>query len=535
MLYKYLLELLKKFMKTATDHMPYPDVPMKQKTNLLLKVRGIISIAAMGALLGCNATGSDAVAPQDAGKDVIHRTDSESTKDATPEADSAQAEDAAYEADGMQAGDAILAADSTQAEDAARETDSVQPEEHCELLIPNSTPGKKVNIVMAFTGLTDQEMTDKARDIARAQFFRSEYDMGKKTDPLYGFMPGQPNAFLTRAGLFEIEPFSSMQDDFHVYFLNKQIPLDIDNAYAQVNQNCPQLQKTTYSLVVLRHSSTPYPNFNAWSLEDIGYAFNHEFGHEFGLYDEYNGDMRKNDLSVAEVADWNSRIPNCDYNHPQAEADYATGNGYCTKWCKGVDPAQYSIYSQQRALFDQCEEKIRANNRQDWDLFCTNNMNFSRVNNFYGYIPLFYDRVPNSWSNAYDSAEACTKALNVLGSSTDQRDLDASIQNLCYQGTLFNSWDLNIGKDCELDTGCYAGCGGFGRTSYQSLKIGAFGDAFRPNVLQIMQGGIFYASCGPDFMNSIYQKANDESSRPSYGQYDIELIRKNILAKIGGN
>jgi hypothetical protein len=94
---------------------------------------------------------------------------------------------------------------------------------------------------------------------------------------------------------------------------------------------------------------------------------------------------------------------------------------------------------------------------------------------------------------------------------------------------------LNIGKDCELDTGCYAGCGGFGRTSYQSLKIGAFGDAFRPNVLQIMQGGIFYASCGPDFMNSIYQKANDESSRPSYGQYDIELIRKNILAKIGGN
>lgn len=392
----------------------------------------------------------------------------------------------------------------------------------CKPLIGNGRLDNKFNFVFAFYGLTQSEIDQKGSDIILAQFFRSQYKT-RAADPDFGFVSFDQNYFQTRAGLFEIEPFKSESSKFNVFYIS--VPLSTTpTAYQQAANSCSFIKSIpaqNYSLILLKRANTPSPPFNSWHVEELGTAFNHEIGHILGKYaDEYFTTMAKNNLSAAEIVDWNARLLNCDYGKP-TEQEMQTGNGYCTKWCKGVDPTTYAIYLQSRQLYDACEGKLRnKNDALGWANFCQQNLNFTRFFQYYRFYPGIV--INGNQINTQSIQAACSSAFE---DTSNNRFYNSNIESFCYSGSLYNVWDLNLGKDCVLTSGCYAGCGGFGRNDYPTeARIGAFSDAFRSNAINIMGGGPLNNS-GPDFEAMLHR---GDSSPPGYGDYDVFLLRKKI-------
>jgi hypothetical protein len=283
------------------------------------------------------------------------------------------------------------------------------------------------------------------------------------------------------------------------------------------------MQDSQYELIILRRASVSSPSFNTWTLENVGAAFSHEIGHSFGLYDEYYTTMKKNNLSPDEITYWNEVVPNCDYGRPLSEIDYATGLGYCTKWCAGVDPTKYEMYIKMRALYEDCASKL-ANKDETaaWLDFCQTSLDFSRFFSFYGWYPgIVIAGTPLTSASVVD---ACTLIYGDLQTNSFYQH---NIQAFCYSGTFFNYWDLDIGSGCMAGAGCYAGCGGF-EGPYPSGLVGAFADSFRPHPSSLMGGGAFNNS-GPDFVTKLH---NGDSELPSYGDYGIFLLQQ-TFQKLG--
>jgi predicted Zn-dependent protease with MMP-like domain len=399
------------------------------------------------------------------------------------------------------------------------------PYGNCIPVILNGQVENNYNFIFAFYDFSEEELNQKAYDYTRAQFFRSEYDVPNKTDGNFGFSSVFPNAFLTRLGLFEIEPFKSNQKYFNVFYINHSFGKNNNPNGATLNE-CPFLANSKYNnLITLKHKASEYPNYNTWELEEIGNAFNHEIGHSFGLYDEYFTEMNENDLTQEEVEAWNNKIPNCDYNKPYVEADYESGNGYCEKWCNGVDADAYQEYKTQRDLYDVCNTNLHEKSElQSWISFCSEQLNFSEYFDSKGNFPTFVVAGTPGWTDTQEKA-----CQSIFQDSPDNDFFESNIQYFCYAGTLFDIWDLDIGNSCQNGSGCYAGCGGFSKDIYPSGDIGAFGDAFRPTSHSIMQGGPFWESSGSGFINKIHQFDNE---LPSYGKYDEEIIL-NYMKEIG--
>lgn len=380
-----------------------------------------------------------------------------------------------------------------------------------------------LNFVIGFYDLSDDEMKNKAYDYTRAQFFRSEYDVPDKTDKNFGFIPWLPNMYQTRLGLFEIEPWKSLQKHFNVFYVNHSYNENSNPYNVDIYDDCPFLKDSKAKIQILRHQGSPSPVYSTWVLEQVGTAFNHEIGHVFGLKDEYFTEMAKNDLTPTEVAKWNSEIPNCDYSRPFNDSDYKTGNGYCKKWCNGVNHDVYKKYKTQRDLYDSCESKlINKIDLQSWLSFCSENLDFSRYYSYYGFIDTFVKN--GNPGNAKTKAEACK---SIFSDNSNNEFFIENIQGFCYRGSLYNIWDLDVGQSCSDGTGCFAGCGGFSKASYGSGNLGAFGDAFRPNAISIMGGGPF-GNSGPNFEALLHEK-DDET--PTYGQYDIDAITQKLKEK----
>lgn len=399
----------------------------------------------------------------------------------------------------------------------AKDGKCIKEENLCPSIVDNGDPDKQYDFIVAFYGLSEKEIQQKGSDLARAQFYRSEYDIGKKTDPQFGFIPNKPNQYLTRAGLFEIEPFKSYVKGFNVYYYTKPLPKNTDPG-SSIAKGCTFVNSAkNFQYIILKPESEAYPGFNSWDLENIGTAFNHEVGHSFGLADEYFTEMQKNDLNSTEVKEWNLLHPDCDYNKPTNTSDYATGKGYCTKWCNGVDESAYQKYNDQRTLYDTCEEKLNGSTTEDqWLNFCKNELNFNGYYNFYNFYPgIVIAGNPQTNSTI---AEACKQIFSDDKKSSYHYE---NVQDFCYKGSLYNISDLNIGKSCQIQTGCYAGCGGFSKQSYPSAyKLGAFGDAFRSDYINIMGGGIL-GNSGPDLIGDLHKSDNQ---LPSYSPYAIKAI-----------
>lgn len=389
----------------------------------------------------------------------------------------------------------------------------------CSKVFPDKfEDGKKINFIFGFVGMTQEEIDKYGFNIAKAQFFRSQ--VKDKTNPLFGFVLNNLNFYQTRAGLFEIEPFKSNLDLFRAYYVSTPIDPNSSDPYKIINDTCSFLNGKGINEIFFLSKASTNAKFNTWRLEELGTAFNHEIGHSFGLFDEYYTDMTKNDLSATDIVKWNTKIPNCDYNHPLSTSDYSSGKNYCTKWCSGVDSANYKKYSDQRSLYDSCEQKLENKpSKSDWMSFCQNSLDFNGFFQFYG----FYQTIVINGNPGYTNSQtdACSIVFN---DSPDNSYYQENIQSFCNRGSLFNIWDLNIGTSCQLDSGCYAGCGGFGVDVYPNKNMGAFGDAFRPYEDGIMGGGAFDAS-GPDFVAKLHQ---NDSELPGYGKYDEQLILNKI-------
>lgn len=390
---------------------------------------------------------------------------------------------------------------------------------NCTPIVLNGDTQSQYNFIIAFNGLDKNEFDQKAYDYARAQFYRSQYDIGKKNDPNFGFTPWMPNEFLSRAGLFEIEPFKSYVKQFNVFYINHSFDNNT-NPNSKLFSECPFMKvNTKYSLIVLRHASSPAPNYNTWTLENLGTAFNHEVGHTFGLVDEYYSDMSKNNFTPSQVIDWNKKVPDCDYSRPQTAADYQTGKGYCAKWCQGVDQSKYQEYKTSRDLFDTCTSKLNQKNQQDWNNFCNNSLDFNRYVKDYKFYPtLVVGGNPGQASNQKDACNA------IFGDSPNNTYYKQNINEFCYNGSIYNQWDLNIGKSCSQNSGCYAGCGGFSISDYSVPFRGSFGDAMRPTPISIMGGGPLDNS-GPDIIMNLH--LNDQGL-PTYGDYTISKITEKL-------
>ncbi|MFH0713403.1 MAG: hypothetical protein V1722_02590 [Candidatus Micrarchaeota archaeon] len=277
-------------------------------------------------------------------------------------------------------------------------------------------------------------------------------------------------------------------------------------------------------LVILTNNRSA-SGYNVWPMEDMGETFNHEIGHSFGLKDEYYTAMEYNNLTAQEVTAWNAHVPNCDYSRPRTSNAYVTGKGYCTRWCKGVDSANYSIYYSTRQLFDRCSTLLSSRST-DWVNFCRSSLNFTRNYVENGYYARFVVDGNPTW---YESVEqACTGIFSQTANSSDFY-YTSNIEEFCFAGSLENIWDMNIGKQCAAGTGCYFGCGGFGRVSYNYRQyVGAFGDAFKPNIGGIMSGGPYGRS---DAYVSAWLHKND-ALLPSYGAYEINSIATNLRRRL---
>lgn len=389
-----------------------------------------------------------------------------------------------------------------------------QGTDQCQPLIYNGNVDKKFNFVFAFYGLSQEEINEKGSDIVRAQFYRSEYD---HTDSDFGFTPGKPNSFETRAGIFEIEPFRSHLDKFNVFYLNIPIPDDVvSGAEEFVSQDCFFLDDlenfNDYQLIVFKHKDTLDGGY--WRLE-YGYNFNHEIGHTFGLVDGYYYNLGKNDLTPSEVTDWNERLPNCDYGKPSNEEGYLTGEGYCTKWCSGVNPGNYAAYLNERNHYDQCIDLLNIkDNEEEWLNFCTSELNFNGHHNLWDYYTRIF--IDGSSRTIFDLQEGCEL---IYADSESNPRYENNKKVFCYAGSLYNTWDLNIGENCMEGTGCYAGCGGQPKSFYYDRQ-GAFGDAFRPHKLGIM-GGNGYPDAGSTLSDRIHA---DDEELPSFDPYEIQAI-----------
>lgn len=398
---------------------------------------------------------------------------------------------------------------------------SVQPSVpygHCIPVVNNGHVNTNYNFIIAFYGLDSQEFNTKAYDYTRAQFYRSQYDIGNKTDPNYGFSTYStatygPNNYTARLGLFEMEPYKTYISKFNVFYIDHQFD-DSTNPFTQATTECPFLTESKNMVIVLKHQNSPWPQYGAWNIEEMGDTFIHEIGHTFGLYDEYFTDMTKNNLSVSGITDWNMRIPNCDYNHPVNSEDYQTGRGYCTKWCQGVNQTVYQTYKTQRDQYDLCEfQLLNKTNLQSWMNYCTNTLNFSKK----GYQLNMYND-DTGWTSHNTIDEACQNVY--LNNPTTSTHYNANIQRFCFGGTLFNIWDLDIGKSCQTGTGCFVGCGGFGRDLYSGRPIGAFGDAFRPESLSVMGG----APLNDSGQYALRDAHINDNLLPNYGIYDTQVI-----------
>ena len=372
------------------------------------------------------------------------------------------------------------------------------------------------NFIIAFYGLTQDEIKKVGKDIARAQFFRSEY-ADKRDKPDYGFLDSYPHLYDGRAGLFEIEPFKSHTNIFNVFYVTAPLA----NGPQQVEQfdsYCSSImQSDRKQLIVLRRASTSPPDFNTWKLEGLATAFNHEIGHVFGLKDEYYTTMDSNNLTADEIEDWNQRIPNCDYGRPFTNADYQSGNGYCKKWCCGVDSAKYQTYRQYVNAFGACRDMLHAKaDKNAWDDYCRTTLQFQRFKSDERQYPGTI--VGGNPSRPQTIEQSCDA---IYDDSPQNSYYEESIYEYCFSGTLYNIWDLDIGNGCLEGTGCYFGCGGFPRSSYgYDIKIGAFADVFRPNANAIMGGGPVDNS-GPGFTERSHE---NDKELPSYGRYDIDQI-----------
>jgi hypothetical protein len=357
--------------------------------------------------------------------------------------------------------------------------------------------------------------------LARAQFYRSQYK-GQHSDPDFGFVPWDSDFFDTRAGLFEIEPFRSYAQYFNVYYLKTPLPNNVDLS-TTVAKDCTFLNNLSadrYTLIVLKRQTSSYPGYNAWDLEAMGTAFNHEIGHRFGLVDEYFTTMSKNNLSSAEVSDWNARLPNCDYGRPFTQTDYQSGTGYCTKWCDGANPVAYATYVTAKNTYDSCVTLLTEKpNKQEWLNFCLTRLDFTTYHATYNVYPGVV--VAGNPVPSFTIQQACDAIFADSPTNTYHTE---NIESFCYSGSLNNIWNLNIGKGCMANTGCYFGCGGFGRESYSIHNHGAFGDAFRPHDIGVMGGG-FYGNSGPDL---IAQMHRNDNQMPTYGAYGIYVLTKKL-------
>jgi hypothetical protein len=385
----------------------------------------------------------------------------------------------------------------------------------CAPIIFNGDSETKFSFIIAFVGLTQEEIDAKGYDIARAQFYRSEYD---HSDTDFGFK--HPNDYVTRAGLFEIEPFRTNIDKFNLFYLSVPIPDDWDSSvYGPVDnfvtEYCPFMeglnQFTDYRLVTLKHRDSPG---YAWILEDAG-AFNHEFGHGFNLalVDEYYTNLELNDLTPTQIEDWNNRLSNCDYGRPFTPEEYNIGAGYCTKWCDGVEPTNYLIYKTEREFYDQCQNLLtERSNREEWLDYCSNQLNFSRYLDERGYLTLYLD--DSTRTNFTNVSEACQAAYD---SESSKDEVNKAV--LCNAGSLHAIWDMSIGHNCIEETGCYAGCGGFEKDSYYG-RMGSFGDAFRSNSIGLMGGGGY-----PDMSHTLLNRQHtSDDDWPTFGNYNIQVI-----------
>jgi hypothetical protein len=392
---------------------------------------------------------------------------------------------------------------------------------NCKPVVLNGKPSSKFNFVFAFYGLSQVDILNKGSDIVNAQFYRSQYK-AKATDTDFGFVQSDLNYFQTRAGLFEIEPFKSFKHKFNIFYLSVPLP-NVNDPKAEIAKDCSFIKYVGFSnavksrVIILRREVTPYPSFNTWSIEHTGTAFNHEIAHVMGMYDEYFTTMEKNNLSKIEVANWNTRIPNCDYGRPFSDVERVVGAGYCTKWCSGVEQVAFKKYADSRTIYDKCEASLlQKSDKNAWLAFCKSQLIFQRFSSYYyGYFPGIVVGGNPSMHATVD--QACEDAWS---DSAANKYYIENIENFCYSGTLYNIWDLDIGKNCMAGTGCYAGCGGFSRSFYSNLKIGAFGDAFRPHAYGIMGGAVLGAS-GPSFVAMLHKNDNE---LPSYGSYGIDFL-----------